>query len=70
MDTSCSQKNGPKPPQPIAGEGENARRSFKIARNLRLKFARHGPEGMDIQNGLATTIITMTIMSIVGTSFM
>ena len=36
MDTSCSQKNGPKPPQPIAAEGWNARRSFKIARNFRL----------------------------------
>ena len=36
MDTSCSRKNSSEPPQLIAREGKNARRSFKIARNFRL----------------------------------
>ena len=42
---------------------ENAVRSIS-------KFARHWTDEVDVQNGLATTIRTMTTMSIVGNSFM
>ena len=38
MDTFRNQKNDPNPPQLIAAEGQNARRSFKIARNFRLNI--------------------------------